>query len=166
METPGGEDNIRTDSRRFFCICKVYYPAILSVDLQQPFCSIILQVQIYSHQINYSSEPVYISSYLLASVDKVGSSLIWFPARGRAQDLGHTFHTHKQELHTLLAVLDLCLGWGIAFLNVDSEAVCSGLLSGDWYLTLHTQQITQQLRIENREEKHQLIQEEEFAKIT
>jgi len=58
----------------------------------------------------------------LASVDKVVSSPIWFPTRGHAQDLGHTFHSHKQEFHTLLAVLDLHLRRAIASFNTDSEA--------------------------------------------
>lgn len=122
METPGREGNIRRDSRKVFCTCKVHDPAVFTVDLQQPSCSIVLQVQIYSHQINYRSKLVYISSHLLAPVDKVVSSLIWFPTRGHAQDLGHTFHTHDQELHALPAVLDLHLGRGIASFNMDSEA--------------------------------------------
>lgn len=92
------------------------------MDLQQPFCSIVLQVQIYSHQINYRSTLMYVFSYLLASVDKVVSSLIWFPTRGHAQDLGHKFCTHKQMLHTLLTVLDLHLGRGTASFSMDSEA--------------------------------------------
>lgn len=100
METPGEEDNIRANSRRIFSTCKVYYPAILIVDLQQPFCSIVLQVQIYSHQINYGSNLVYLSSYLGASVGKMVSAVIWLLTRGHAQDLGHIFHTHKQELQT------------------------------------------------------------------
>lgn len=129
METPGGEDNIRADSRRFFCTCKVYCPAILTVDLQQPFCSTVLRVQIYSHQINYRSKLVCISSYLLAYVDQAVSSLIWFPTWAHAQDVSHTFHTHKRELHTLLVVLDLHLGRGIASFNMDSEAYYSQQIS-------------------------------------
>lgn len=65
---------------------------------------------------------MYVFSYLLASVDKVVSSLIWFPTRGHAQDLGHKFCTHKQKLHTLLKVLDLHLGRGTASFSMDSEA--------------------------------------------
>lgn len=134
MEIPGGEDNIRADSRRIFCTCKVYYPAILSVDVQQCFCSIVLQVKIYSHQINYRSKLVYLSSYLGASVGKMVSSLIWLLTRGHAQDLSHIFHTHKQELHTPHS-LGPASGERNCFLQHGFWGI---LLSGDQYLTLHS----------------------------
>lgn len=94
----------------------------------------------------------------MASVDKVVSSLICFLSRGHAQDLGHTIHICKPEFHTLLADLDMGLGSGIVSFSIVSEAYYN-------HETTNTaQKIKQQLRIENRKEKHQLIQEEEFVK--
>lgn len=122
METPGREGNIRRDSRKIFCTCKVHDPAVLTVDLQQPSCSIVLQVQIYSHQINYGSKLVYISSYLLACRQSGEHSDLVSCQRTCTRFRPHISYPWE-ELHALLAVWgDMHLGRGIASFNMDSEA--------------------------------------------